>query len=76
MSSDWMRWLCRMTLKASKSGKEFVMVGVSKSFLESADMLAIENKLTYAETVEGVWAERSLSKESRRCELVCYEERE
>jgi anti-anti-sigma regulatory factor len=56
MKSDWLRWLCRMTLKAKKLDKEFVMVGVSESIKDLADVLAIEDKFSYAETVENVWA--------------------
>jgi anti-anti-sigma regulatory factor len=56
MTSDWLRWLGRLTIKAKKINKEFVVVGVSESLLESADALALKGKFNYARTGEEVWA--------------------
>ena len=57
LSSNWVRWLGRMTTKADRAGKSFVIVGPHENFKVAADVLALQDTLHTAETLEGAWTQ-------------------
>ena len=55
ISSDWIRFLFRLTSVAEQSGKLVGIVGLSEVLKESADVLGIMDKLEFFDGVEEVW---------------------
>lgn len=55
ISSDWLRWLGRLTIKAQQTGKVFAVIGMNETVRSTADVLALGDQLKLAGTIEEVW---------------------
>jgi anti-anti-sigma regulatory factor len=55
ISSDWIRFLFRLTSIAEQAGKLVGIVGLSEVLMESADVLGIKDKLEFFDGIEEVW---------------------
>lgn len=56
LSSDWLRYLVKLTLRSERLGRRVRLAGVQPNVLETADLIAVKGQLRLFPTVQAALA--------------------
>ncbi len=56
LTSDWIRWLVRMTIRARDTGRVLGIVGLAEHLKRSSDLLGALGELALFSSIEEVWS--------------------